>query len=106
MLTAKEVGTLQWGNYPNSHLRSKFGTKHGTVVKARTIATKTKDPEDIEFIGNRSQARWRRKNPLGRIKLRANSRYQSNRIENVDRQNAFRKMLKAIGKLFKYLLGL
>lgn len=60
MLTKKEIDSLHKGNYPNSKLRAKFGTKHGQVVKGMS---KDKDGNlhPVEFIGNRRQYSFSKK---------------------------------------------
>lgn len=111
MLTAKQIESLPAGTFPNSYLRRKFGTKHGHVVPARVGGYKyrkdgkllERDPEDVEFIGNRSQYEFRKRNPLKKIRLGYNSKFQKNRFENQERADMFSKFLGAFMKLFKYL---
>ncbi len=104
MLLQKEVAQLGPGFFPNSFLRSKFGTKHGTVVAARTMGNiKTGElPEDLEFVGNRSQARFRIRNPFKAIPDKTKAKYHANRLL-VKRGTWFNKILDALGLLMKFL---
>lgn len=115
MLTAKQIqGLPESGWFPNSYLRSKFKTKfllrsgksvkHGHVVPARSEGNEKKGipPEDLEFIGNRSQYLWRLRNPLKPISERIKAKYQSNRLTK-ERGLWFKKLLSAFGKLLSLL---
>lgn len=104
MLTAKEVARLPIGFSPNSYIRSKFGTKHGHVVPARTIGNVATGglPEDLEFIGNRQQYNFRIRNPLKAIPDHVKAKYQANRLL-VKKGTWFNKVLDALGLLMKFL---
>lgn len=108
MLTAKQISTLDPGFYSNGRLRSmfdsKFETTHGTVVKERVIYKGKKEPEDMEFIGNRRQSNYRRMNPYKPLKS-SDPKFQSNRLTNKDRKNSFAKILKGLTEFFKSLFA-
>lgn len=63
MLTKKEITSLPKGTYPNGLLRSKFGVKHGSVVK--DVYKENDEFKVREIIGNRRQRKWRLKHPIG-----------------------------------------
>jgi hypothetical protein len=106
MLTKKQIQSLPAGTFPNSWLRRKFGSGHGSVVGARTAGTETKNPEDLEFIGNRTQLRWRKHNPLGRIKLTVKDKFQGNRFDNTDKNAMMARVRKLLNKLILYMMSL
>lgn len=64
MLTEKEIKALPPGEYPNWRLRAIFGSRHGTVVKARYTPTGGGTEVEREFVGNRAQRRFRKRNPF------------------------------------------
>ncbi len=103
MLSQKEIERLGPGFFPNSHLRSLFG-HHGSVVPARTMGNiKTGElPEDVEFVGNRSQYRFRVRNPFGSIPDKTKAKYHANRLL-VKKGDWFNKILNALGLLMKFL---
>lgn len=99
MLTTKEIKKLQPGEYPNGRLRAIFGKKHGSVVPGR-FTKKDGTEIDAEFIGNRSQRKFRIKNPLSPLPEQTKPVYQSNRIEAKKKIGLFGKLVRFIGKLF------
>lgn len=109
MLEAKEIDSLPRGTYPNSYLRRKFGVKHGHVVKSRTVESKyrkngqiiTKDPEDVEFVGNRSQYNLSMRSPLRNKPFNSKLKNLLGRAKNED--GVFSRIIKALKKLFQYL---
>jgi len=97
MLTAKQIESLPNGFIPNSFLRFKFGVKHGHVVKARY--TRDGAEVDTDFIGNRSQYRFRLKNPFKALPDIEKPVYQTNKIEAKKKKNAiflFFEYIKAL----------
>jgi hypothetical protein len=75
MLTKKQIDSLPLGEYSNGALRKLFGNQHGTPVIERFQVNSNKPSEkavyrDMQIIGNRFQSRWRRKNPLGELKVK------------------------------------
>lgn len=103
MLTVKEVKSLPKGFIPNSYLRSKFGTKHGHVVKARY--TKDGAQVDTEFIGNRQQYKFRMRNQLAPLPEIEKAVYHSNKIESKKKKNIMTAFFEYIKELIYRLKG-
>ena len=88
----------------------KFGN-HGTIVPARTQKTNSMgeiEERDTEFVGNRWQFRFRKKNPFAPIADRSKVKFQKNRFDEKRKQedSTFKRTLRVIAAFFKAMLKL
>lgn len=111
MLNQVEISTLEPGFHPNSELRRRFGSKHGTVVKARA-GNEVSGPYDTKFVGNRSQSRFRARNPFGsleaerrrwmqRWKRRREDQFQDSSMDN--KLSMMKRAMKFLSSIMKAL---
>ena len=103
MLTKKEIDSLKPGTYTNTQLRKKFGKKHGTPVLERfTFTNKNSEEEqkDMVITGNRFQARWRRRNPLGELKVKTKIGEYVPVVTKQAKMNWLAKFMAWFNKLF------
>ena len=104
MLSKKEIASLPPGEYSNSVLRKKFTSDHrrthGHIVPARVTVAGAE--VDTEFVGNRSQFRFRMRNKFAPLPEREKPTYQSNRIETKRKMSVFGRVVKFLANLIGY----